>query len=175
MIRRAYDAILLDLDGTLVDAKDAVHPRTLEALRAADAAGVTVMVATGRSETATIPVLETLGLEGPAVVFNGAGVWCPKSERLIEERVLADATVAARRRAASQAIFPSATTTRTRSNNSSSRSRYSAQRAISFAVGRLAGGAQRHVAVMKAPVNVRPSPGPMDSGRLARPARCNAA
>ena len=93
MIRRAFDAILLDLDGTLVDPGDRVHPRTLEALRAADAAGVTVMVATGRSETATIPVLETLGLEGPAVVFNGAGIWCPKTQRLIEERVLADLTV----------------------------------------------------------------------------------
>lgn len=94
MTQRAFDAILIDLDGTLVDERDRIHPHTLETLRAADAAGVAVMVATGRSETATIPVLDNLGLEGPAVVFNGAGVWCPKTRRLIEERVLADETVA---------------------------------------------------------------------------------
>jgi len=92
-MRRSFDAILVDLDGTLVDERDQVHPRTLEALRAADAAGVAVMVATGRSETATIPVLDALGLDGPAVVFNGAGIWCPRERRLIEERVLADVTV----------------------------------------------------------------------------------
>jgi len=90
VIRRAYDAILLDLDGTLVDEADRIHPRTLEALREADRRGVRVMVATGRSETATIPVLDQLGLEGPAVVYNGGGVYCPREGRLIEERTLSD-------------------------------------------------------------------------------------
>ena len=90
---RSYDAILLDLDGTLVDDDDRIHPYTLAALRRAAEAGVRVMIATGRSELATIPVLEQLGLDSPAVVFNGAGVYCPARKRLLEERVLSERTL----------------------------------------------------------------------------------
>jgi Cof subfamily protein (haloacid dehalogenase superfamily) len=93
VIRRAYDALLLDLDGTLVDARDRVHPRTRDALRAAVERDVRVRIATGRSELATIPVLEDLGLSEPAVVFNGAGVWCPLRREFLEERVLSDRTL----------------------------------------------------------------------------------
>jgi hypothetical protein len=93
MIRRAYDAILLDLDGTLVDEADRIHPRTLEALRSAAGLGVVVIVATGRSETATLPVLEQLDVGHPAVVYNGAGLYCPVERRLVEERTLSDRAV----------------------------------------------------------------------------------
>jgi hypothetical protein len=92
--QRSYDAVLLDLDGTLVDDSNRIHPRTRAALRAAHERGVVVMVATGRSETATIPVLEALGLDRPAVVYNGAGLYCPVVGRMLEERVLSDRTVA---------------------------------------------------------------------------------
>lgn len=94
MGQRNYDAILLDLDGTLLDEQDTIHPRSLATLREAAARGVRVMVATGRSELATLPVLAQLGIEHPAVVFNGAGVWCPSAGRLIEERVLSERTLA---------------------------------------------------------------------------------
>lgn len=90
---RSYDAILLDLDGTLVADDDTIHPRTLAALRAAAASGVHVMVATGRSELATEPVLRTLGLDMPAVVFNGAALWCGRTQKFLEERVLSERTL----------------------------------------------------------------------------------
>ena len=90
---RRYDPILLDLDGTLVDAEDRIHPRTRAALQAAVERGVRVRIATGRSELATIPVLDDLGLREPAVVFNGAGVWCPLKREFLEERVLSDRTL----------------------------------------------------------------------------------
>lgn len=90
MIQRAFDAILLDLDGTLVDERERIHPHTLAALRSAAGRGVRVMIATGRSEFAAIPVLETLGLDEPAVVYNGAGIWCPVQRGFLEERVLSD-------------------------------------------------------------------------------------
>jgi Cof subfamily protein (haloacid dehalogenase superfamily) len=93
MAQRSYDAILLDLDGTLVDESDRIHPRTLAALRAASERGVRVMIATGRSELATIPVVEQLGIDNPAIVFNGAAMWCPSRKRLIEERVLSERTL----------------------------------------------------------------------------------
>ena len=85
-----WQAILLDLDGTLVDDRGALHPENVAALRAAAAAGAKVVVATGRSELSTQPVLLELDLGEPAIVFNGAGVWCPRSERFLEERTLSD-------------------------------------------------------------------------------------
>jgi len=88
-----YAAILLDLDGTLVDDNDRIHEHTKASLRAANERGIRVVIATGRSELATTAVLEELELESLAIVYNGAGVYCPKAERLVEERVLSGATI----------------------------------------------------------------------------------
>jgi len=90
---RRYDAILLDLDGTLLDGEGAVRPRNAAALRAARERGVRVIVVTGRSKRATLPILEHLALGEPAVVFNGAAVYCPRGERLLEERTLSNRTL----------------------------------------------------------------------------------
>lgn len=90
---RAYDAIVLDLDGTLLDDSSRIRPRNLEALRAAQADGVRVLVATGRSSLSAHDVLVELGLELPAIVFNGAGLYCPRKKRLLEERVLSNRSV----------------------------------------------------------------------------------
>ncbi len=90
---RAYDAILLDLDGTFVADDGRIRPRALERARRAHEAGVRVMIATGRSEVATRPILEQLGFDTPAVVFNGAAIYCPVAGRLVEERVLSSEVV----------------------------------------------------------------------------------
>lgn len=91
---RAYDALVVDLDGTLLDENSAVHPRNREALLAAAAEGVVVLVATGRSSLSARPILDHLGLETPAIVFNGAGLYSPREGRMIEERVLSNRTFA---------------------------------------------------------------------------------
>lgn len=39
-------------------------------------------------------MVEQLGIDNPAVVFNGAALWCPSKRRLIEERVLSERTLA---------------------------------------------------------------------------------
>lgn len=93
MATRSFDAVLIDLDGTLVDDTGEIRPRNLERLRRAHADGVRVMLATGRSEAGARPVLEQLGFETPAVVFNGAGLYCPVDWRMLEERILADRAV----------------------------------------------------------------------------------
>ncbi|MFT4542635.1 MAG: Cof subfamily protein (haloacid dehalogenase superfamily) [Planctomycetota bacterium] len=90
---RDYDAFLIDLDGTLLNRRSEVPPDTREALLAAEATGVRVMVVTGRSLVATRPILLELGLSAPCVVFNGAAVWCPRSERFLEERTLSNRTL----------------------------------------------------------------------------------
>ena len=88
-----YDALLLDLDGTVIDPSGVVRESTSEAIRALNASGVRVMITTGRSVTATEDVIEELELDGTAVVFNGAGIWCPKQQRLLEEQILAERVV----------------------------------------------------------------------------------
>jgi Cof subfamily protein (haloacid dehalogenase superfamily) len=93
MTARSHDAILVDIDGTLLDEEGRIHPRTKQALLAAEAAGVRVMLATGRSTISTRPVLEELGLKTPAVVFNGGGLWCPRERRMLEEQVLSNRTL----------------------------------------------------------------------------------
>jgi len=88
MSPRAYDAILLDLDGTLVSDRGRIHPVTLQSLHSAAEKGVQVMIATGRSEATAVPVIEALGIDTPAVIYNGAAVYCPRERRVVEERHL---------------------------------------------------------------------------------------
>jgi 5-amino-6-(5-phospho-D-ribitylamino)uracil phosphatase len=83
-------ALLIDLDGTLLDGTDRIRPRNLAALHALRDSGTTVIVATGRSVPAALPAVEPLGLATPMLVFNGAAIWCPVRERLIEERILSN-------------------------------------------------------------------------------------
>jgi Cof subfamily protein (haloacid dehalogenase superfamily) len=63
--------LALDLDGTLLGPDGRVSPRNVEAVAAAEAAGVQVVVCTGRRFRTSAWILEELGLEGPAVVHNG--------------------------------------------------------------------------------------------------------
>lgn len=93
MSGRFYQAICLDLDGTLITDEGAVRPRVRRSLREAEARGVVVMLATGRSEGGVVEVVENLGLTSPVLVYNGAGLWCPQTGRFLEQRVLSDRVV----------------------------------------------------------------------------------
>lgn len=95
MVKASYDALVLDIDGTLLDEQERIHPRTRAALGAARAAGVKVMLATGRSNGGARVVAQDLGLDVPAIVFNGAGVYCPIEDRLIETTTLPESMTAA--------------------------------------------------------------------------------
>lgn len=90
---RAFDALLVDLDGTLLNRRSELPPANRKALRLAEERGVRVMVVTGRSLVATLPILLELGLTAPSAVFNGAAIWCPRSERFLEERTLSNRTL----------------------------------------------------------------------------------
>ncbi|RDV10282.1 HAD family hydrolase [Arthrobacter sp. RT-1] len=64
--------VALDVDGTLVDHDGHMSPGVREAAQAVVAAGHEVMIATGRSLNATLPVIENIGIErGYAVCCNG--------------------------------------------------------------------------------------------------------
>ena len=89
---RRYDALLLDLDGTLLNSDERIPAPTHAALLAAREAGVVVMTVTGRSLISAQPVMDELRFDTPTVLFNGCAVWCPKERRLIEERTLSNRT-----------------------------------------------------------------------------------
>jgi len=67
--------VAIDVDGTLLPTfAQQVSPRTARALRAAQGAGITVVVATGRRTAYTLPLLEGLALRAdmPLITSNGA-------------------------------------------------------------------------------------------------------
>ncbi len=66
--------IALDMDGTLLNEEGQVTPRNLAALHAARAAGVEIVVATGRRHSYAMRILRPLGLDpaSPLVSSNGA-------------------------------------------------------------------------------------------------------
>ena len=67
--------VAIDMDGTLLPTfSQIISPRNAQALRAAQNAGVTVAIATGRRTAYTAPLLEGLGLRAdmPLITSNGA-------------------------------------------------------------------------------------------------------
>jgi hydroxymethylpyrimidine pyrophosphatase-like HAD family hydrolase len=68
----AVQLVVTDLDGTLSDADERIHPASVRAVRALEAGGIPVLVATGRRLRMACAVLEAGGLAGPAVVLDGA-------------------------------------------------------------------------------------------------------
>ncbi|KAA9394117.1 HAD family phosphatase [Kocuria coralli] len=66
--------IALDVDGTLVDHDGVMSGEVKEAALAAAAAGHHLVISTGRSRGATLPVCEQLGLETGFVVCSNGGI-----------------------------------------------------------------------------------------------------
>jgi Cof subfamily protein (haloacid dehalogenase superfamily) len=90
---RPYSALVLDIDGTLLDEQEQLHERTASAIARARAAGTVVMLATGRSHHGTREIAQRLDLDTPAIVFNGAAVYGLREDRLLSQYWLADAFV----------------------------------------------------------------------------------
>jgi hydroxymethylpyrimidine pyrophosphatase-like HAD family hydrolase len=68
----AVELVVTDLDGTLSDPGERIHPRTVSAVRALVDAGIPVLIATGRRPRTAAVVLEAAGLCGPAVMLDGS-------------------------------------------------------------------------------------------------------
>jgi Cof subfamily protein (haloacid dehalogenase superfamily) len=64
--------VVLDVDGTLLDPRQRIAPATAAAVERARDAGLHVLLASGRSANAMLGPLAELGLDGPAIAFNGA-------------------------------------------------------------------------------------------------------
>jgi Cof subfamily protein (haloacid dehalogenase superfamily) len=84
-----------DLDGTLLRPDETVSDRTRAALAAARAAGITVVLVSGRPPRGLGPIAERIGVGGTAICANGAVVWDLDSGTLVDHTPLA-ADLAAR-------------------------------------------------------------------------------
>jgi hydroxymethylpyrimidine pyrophosphatase-like HAD family hydrolase len=67
----AIRMLALDLDGTLLDDTGAIAPRDREAVSAAAARGLKVLVCTARRYRSTLPLVADLGLRDEVVLHNG--------------------------------------------------------------------------------------------------------
>ena len=66
--------VCLDVDGTVVDHDGQLHEPVREAVKAVAAAGHHVVIATGRSRGATLPVARSLGIDAGYTVCSNGGV-----------------------------------------------------------------------------------------------------
>jgi Cof subfamily protein (haloacid dehalogenase superfamily) len=66
-----------DLDGTLLDEAGLIRPAVRSAIHSIKAAGVHVVLSTGRSPWAVTDIARQLGLRGPQIVMNGGAFVSP--------------------------------------------------------------------------------------------------
>lgn len=89
-----YKLVLLDLDGTTVASKGDALPsqRVIDAVASASEY-LTVAIATGRPYELALPVIEKLGLTGPAVFNGGAEIINMGTKEVIARQVLSIETL----------------------------------------------------------------------------------
>ncbi|MAS35724.1 MAG: hypothetical protein CL610_17070 [Anaerolineaceae bacterium] len=63
--------IVVDLDGTLLNAEHEITERTQDAIKAAQAQGVKVVLATGKTRGSALKVIDQLGLDTPGIYVQG--------------------------------------------------------------------------------------------------------
>jgi 5-amino-6-(5-phospho-D-ribitylamino)uracil phosphatase len=78
-----YRLLAIDVDGTLVNSSDELTLATQAALRSATAAGIHVVLATGRRYSHTLHLVEPLGIGVPLVTAGGALVKDPATHQTI--------------------------------------------------------------------------------------------
>ncbi len=72
MLTSAIRVLAVDIDGTLTDPQFHIPARNIEALRAAHAAGIRIILATGRRHDYAMPVARELGVPVLLISSNGA-------------------------------------------------------------------------------------------------------
>jgi hypothetical protein len=78
-----------DLDGTLLRPDETVSERTRHAIAAAQRAGITVVLVTGRPPRSLAPIAARIGLGGIAICANGAVVWDLDAGAMVDTSPLA--------------------------------------------------------------------------------------
>ncbi|MGE5572260.1 MAG: Cof-type HAD-IIB family hydrolase [Bacteroidota bacterium] len=83
-----YRLLVTDIDGTLVDSHQKVPEANARAIKRLIASGGLYTFATGRNENSARPYAEALGINAPAILYNGANVVDLSRNKAIFERCL---------------------------------------------------------------------------------------
>lgn len=94
MTQQTPRLVATDLDGTLVGRDRTVSPRTVEVLRRLDAAGVVIVLVTGRPIRWLHPVYEQLTLKPIAICANGAATYDPGTDTIVHSTPIEPGTLA---------------------------------------------------------------------------------
>ncbi len=78
-----YKLIVSDVDGTLFKSGNQVQQKTVQLIQQYQQAGGVFTLATGRMKKAIEPFIKKLKIQVPVIVYNGAQVIDPLSDRLI--------------------------------------------------------------------------------------------
>lgn len=87
------EAIVLDLDGTLLNSKEKILDKTKEVLYRLRDKGIKIILATGRTYTSLKPYKDMLGLNTPVVCFNGAKLVDKEEEVIFELPIEGDIAI----------------------------------------------------------------------------------
>ncbi len=90
--RRQIRAVVIDIDGTLLNGEHVVSPRVEAALKAAMKQGVKIVLATGKTRTAGLPYIEQFGLTTPGIYVQGLVVY--NADGAITHQLTLDPTLA---------------------------------------------------------------------------------
>lgn len=82
--------IVADLDGTLLTSNHGVSPFTETAVRAAQARGVLFTVATGKTFSSTVALIEQFGISIPLICGNGTQIFAPDGSLVYEAPIPLD-------------------------------------------------------------------------------------
>lgn len=87
MVTSSIRLLALDIDGTLTDPNFQVPARNIAALRAAHAAGIEIILATGRRHDYALPIAQELGFPIWLISSNGALIRSSDSETFFTDRL----------------------------------------------------------------------------------------
>lgn len=90
----SFRLVAADLDGTLLNPRGELSPRTIATAHALHAAGITLALTTSRRLTRTAPIAAALDLRGPLILYDGAQIRSYPSRAIVAEHPL-DAPIAA--------------------------------------------------------------------------------
>ncbi|HHY46360.1 MAG TPA: HAD family hydrolase [Firmicutes bacterium] len=83
-----YRLLVTDIDGTLVDSNQRLPLENLRSIRWLISSGRLFTFATGRTEESALPFARELGINAPAILYNGAKIVDLERGRILFERAL---------------------------------------------------------------------------------------
>jgi Cof subfamily protein (haloacid dehalogenase superfamily) len=88
--RVSIKLLISDVDGTLVDKEKRLSPETIAAVGRLRAAGIGFTVISARPRSGVAPLVDALGLDGPAAAFNGGLIFAPDGSTIARHAIARD-------------------------------------------------------------------------------------